>query len=188
MSFLRPITKINALDEGFVKLVLDKKVQKKSNFSFKYAVLGFCMGVYATTGGYVLYRSQPYIHKVLASNHLLPEPETLTELYFENHLKLPAYLNNTKPYTFSFTIHNLEYKTMTYHYQVTAEASDSATVWDDGTVTIPHDVKQTITESVADKLPAQRTKVVINLVDQNQPIHFWMDVWKPSPTQTPSTK
>ena len=38
--------------------------------------------------------------------------EPLTEVYFENHTTLPAYLFLDKPYNFSFTIHNLEYQEM----------------------------------------------------------------------------
>ena len=46
--------------------------------------------------------------------------EPLTEVYFENHTALPAYLFLDKPYNYSFTVHNLEYQEMKYYYSVDA--------------------------------------------------------------------
>src|SRR5258708_5353987 len=46
------------------------------------------------------------------------QPETFTELYFDNHTTLPATTVPNKSYSFAFTIRNLENKDMTYPYQV----------------------------------------------------------------------
>jgi len=146
------------------------------------ALIGFAAGclLYAAL---ILFRNQGKVEARLKEWKLLPMPETLTELYFEDHLKLAQYLDSSKPYKFSFTIHNLEYKTMTYRYRVTATSAQGSSIWDEGEVSIPHDAKRTISESIFDKILRTRTKVEVILVDQNQPIHFWLDKWNP-PTPT----
>ena len=45
--------------------------------------------------------------------------EPLTEVYFENHTKLPANVFLNRSYNYTFTVHNLEYRTMNYQYNIT---------------------------------------------------------------------
>lgn len=45
--------------------------------------------------------------------------EPLTEVYIENHTSLPVNVFLNRTYNFTFTVHNLEYKNMTYKYNIT---------------------------------------------------------------------
>lgn len=44
--------------------------------------------------------------------------EPLTEVYFENHTKLPVHIFPMQKYNFSFTVRNLEYQRMGYDYEI----------------------------------------------------------------------
>lgn len=127
-------------------------------------------------GGYYLVLNNPSLQNTIALATTV-KPETFTELYFENHLNLTRHTTVNKPHTVTFTIHNLEYKTMNYPYEIYVEdASQSArktTVLKD-IVRLNHDEKRTIAEHfiLVDEL--KRAKVVINLTDKNQEIHYWI--------------
>lgn len=113
------------------------------------------------------------------------KPETFTELYFENHTKLPTQLANqdnkfwyyyptTNLYSFSFTIHNLENKDMVYPYEVYSISNDT-TLIDENEVSIKNNESKTITEQFS--LPAKysTTKILVNLPSKDQQISFWME-------------
>src|SRR5579862_8331355 len=58
---------------------------------------------------------------------LLPQPETFTELYFNNSTNLPSYVKQNQQIKFAFTVHNLEYKTYTYPYEIYLEQNNEKT-------------------------------------------------------------
>ena len=120
---------------------------------------------------------------------LLPEPETLTEAYFEDHLKLPQKVVKGSSYPFRFTIHNLEYKDTLYTYEVTVIEADNKENIASGSVSLKHDEYKTIDASFSAQRDYGRTKIEVNLLGRNQPIHFWMDGQITlTPTVTPKTK
>jgi hypothetical protein len=103
------------------------------------------------------------------------QPEKYTELYFENHLNLPKSAAIKEPQTFSFTLHNLEYKDMVYPYEIYVEdtaGSRSGIITSE--VRLRHDESKTITESFEILENIKRAKVVVNLLNKNQEIHFWL--------------
>lgn len=102
------------------------------------------------------------------------KPETFTELYFEDHINLPKAAIKNKVNDFKFTIHNLEYKTMTYPYTIYAEVDGIKQELDKGSVTLRHDDYRTILESFSLVSDAKRAKITVLLTDKNQSIHFWM--------------
>ncbi|MEX0616717.1 MAG: hypothetical protein WD231_02790 [Candidatus Woykebacteria bacterium] len=102
------------------------------------------------------------------------KPETFTELYFENHTKLPHKFDPITKQSFSFTIHNLEYKDMTYSYEVYLLASVSAQTIDKGTIKLSQNGNKTINENVVLNSNIGRAKVVVNLTNKNQQINFWI--------------
>ena len=108
---------------------------------------------------------------VLATTH---QPETFTELYFENHTSLPSQPKEGESQSFSFTIHNLEYKTMVYPYSVTVVASGQARLLDEGKVTLNQNGFKTIKESVVLDDLIGRDEVIVNLVNKKQQIDFWV--------------
>ena len=65
------------------------------------------------------------IDRQLRSWKLLPEPERLTELYFTQPNNLPSSYTPGQPQTVSFTVHDLEYRTTTYHYQIIEQNQDT---------------------------------------------------------------
>ena len=103
------------------------------------------------------------------------KPETFTELYLENHTEIQKYIEVDVAQTFSFTIHNLEHKTMDYPYEVYIEDLDGnkAELVKD-IVRLKHDEKRTIPVYFQINVPVKRAKVVVNLTSKDQAIHFWI--------------
>ena len=108
------------------------------------------------------------------------KPETFTELYFENHLSLPSKMIYNEDNKFKFTIHNLEYKNMTYPYEVYIKCLEigcngEKQMIDEGKITLKHDEYKTIPESFTLTLPTGKIQVVANLINKNQQISFWLN-------------
>lgn len=114
------------------------------------------------------------------------KPETFTELYFENHTQLPDKVTRLQKYSFSFTIHNLEYQDMEYPYTVYLQRDNEKTILTQGSVSLKHDESKTIQDTVG-PFKNLRTKIVVELTNKNQIISYWLDkADKTSPTSTPS--
>ena len=115
--------------------------------------------------------------------------EPLTEMYFENHTKLPAYIFFNKTYDFAFSVRNLEYRNMSYEYSVILEYNETRKEIDSGTFTIANNETRTINESFVLLERADRYRMNVTLVkDNNESIdlHFWMEPVKgPGITITP---
>jgi hypothetical protein len=117
------------------------------------------------------------ITNVLRANHLLPEPEKLTELYFEDHTKLPSTIVPGQEETFRFTIHNLEYQPMSYPYSVVVETATGSSVVNVGSIDLAHDAKKTFTQDIS--FPeATRTAVIVRLDNNAQIIRFWLNNYR----------
>lgn len=102
-------------------------------------------------------------------------PETLTELYFENHLDLPKAISESGTTDFSFTIHNLENKSVEYAYLIYAKNENGEMVLSKDKVTIDHDQSKTVSVNIPvnDNI---RTKIIIQLTGvSTQQIAFWME-------------
>ncbi len=119
--------------------------------------------------------NKQYIIDKLNQYKLLPQPEPFTELYFEDHLKLPQVYKTNANNSFRFTVHNLEYKTYTYDYYIKAIASDSARIISKGSFTLKNDESKTIKERISTEEANQRTKILIDLDNKKQSIHFWVN-------------
>jgi hypothetical protein len=111
--------------------------------------------------------------------------EPLTEVYFENHTKLPVFLFLDKPYNYSFTVHNLEYQNMRYVYNIDAynEAGELLYNMDQGEFTLLNNESKTIEEQFVMEEPFNRTKIVIN-VEKDLSLEtpsFKKKLWWPDP-------
>lgn len=106
---------------------------------------------------------------------LVPMPETLTELSFDNHLLLPKKLTSSG-FVFSFTVHNLEFQDMRYTYEIKAINEVKESLLEKGHFYLSHDKHQTLSRGFGLKNLNFRTKVEIRLVEKDQYIHFWMEV------------
>ena len=106
-------------------------------------------------------------------------PETLTELYFENHLKLPSYVELDTDYPYAFTIRNLEHKNMNYRYQIYVDQEGKKLPIASGNVSIKDGESKTIKQNLLQHNAKGRVKVVVELIDLNQQIDFWIQtIWK----------
>ncbi len=110
----------------------------------------------------------------LGKYNLLPKPEPLTELYFEDHLKLPENISPDREYQVGFVVHNLEYEDYKYDYSVISDASGSATLLNKGSFSLKHDEYKTIREKFSISEDSLKTKISVNLDNKKQSIHFWV--------------
>lgn len=101
------------------------------------------------------------------------QPESFTELYFEDHTHLPKTVEVKKEYSFIFTIHNLENKKMSYPYLVYLETEGNKIIFDQGTVELENDGYKSIAENFS-PLKNIDMKITVDLVNKNQIIDFLM--------------
>ncbi len=103
------------------------------------------------------------------------QPERFTELYFENHLSLPSAVTIGTSYSFTFTIHNLEYRDTLYPYDVyILNPNGSKTLIDKNAVMMKNNQYFTHTEKFILTQDISRQEVVVNLTSKNQQIDFWI--------------
>jgi hypothetical protein len=103
------------------------------------------------------------------------KPETLTELYFEDHTNLPKQIELGKVQTFKFTVHNLEYQNMTYAYEVGVADDETSRALASGSATLSHNQFKTIPVSYTLSSASGRTKIQVTLQGRNQSIGYWME-------------
>ncbi len=111
-------------------------------------------------------------HVVLATT---VQPETFTELYFEDHTNLPSETILFYDNRFKFTIHNLEHKDMSYPYEVYFDWDGTHKTIATGTAFLSHDESTTIDVGFILNEPIARQKIVVELIGLNQQIHFWLN-------------
>jgi len=114
--------------------------------------------------------------------------EPLTELYFENHTKLPVYIFPSQTYNFSFTIHNLEYQEMGYNYSIDVykDGDNGGEYWytlDSGRVLMGNNESRTIDGKFALSKGFERARiqVVIDKDDLGIVPDFKKKLWWPGP-------
>ncbi|MDO8741964.1 MAG: DUF1616 domain-containing protein [bacterium] len=104
---------------------------------------------------------------------LFPQAESFTELFLNNHLDLPKQVEKGQTVQFSFTIHNLEGKTMTYPYVVYLKTDGGYRIpIARNSVTLAHKESRLIKESYTFKNPKQKVTVFIELSGMSQNLHF----------------
>lgn len=130
--------------------------------------------IIALRANLLLLKNSPFL-KDFPKIALSKQPETFTELYFTDHLNLPKEIELEVPYFFEFTTHNLEYEDFTYVYEVTMNGGENTVVFDKGQFTLKHDEERTIPVTFHISQLTGRTKITVNLVNKNQPIHFWLE-------------
>jgi hypothetical protein len=104
------------------------------------------------------------------------EQQTFTELYFENHLSLPGKVTLFEENNFKFTIHNLENKDMEYPYEVYIDTNGEKQVISTDSVLIEDNGYETISVDFTITIPIPRSRVVVNLIDKNEQVFFWIVV------------
>lgn len=106
----------------------------------------------------------------------IPQPETFTELYFTNHLRLPTKVSSGTKQEFSFTIHNLEGKDVRYLYQVVLLEGGENKLLDTKEVSVPKGEFKNINESFVASVPSDKTRVLVTLPFKEQFIDYKFNV------------
>src|ERR1700719_3597215 len=101
---------------------------------FKLASL-FMIGVTLVVTVLIVFNlNRASIDNELVTLHLIPKPEKLTELYFNNSANLPDSAKSNQAISFSFVIHNLETADYQYVYEVSVDVNGTRHIVDTGNV------------------------------------------------------
>ena len=127
------------------------------------------------------------IAKQLHGWQLLPRPQHLTELYF-THQQPPSVARVHDTQEFSFTVHNVEHRTVTYYYELHAVSeSGKSQALGGGRITVAHDQFQEVNKSIRIP-PVDRPRLSIqvrltydnhnknSLGDAQQSIKYWLRI------------
>lgn len=114
------------------------------------------------------------IHNELIALDLLPRPEKLTELYFNNSANLPDSVPANQVMSFSFVIHNLETTDYRYVYEVSVNANSTKQIVDSGTVLVKNNQYFVKNEQFKLMDARGRQEVVVALTNLRQSIDFWI--------------
>jgi hypothetical protein len=104
--------------------------------------------------------------------------EPLTELYFENHTKLPKYIQPGREYNFTFTANNLEYRQMNYTYDVYAQYNNKTYQLNELNFTLENNETRSFYEWFALERKFDKAKIMVYLKkDTNETIDidFWVE-------------
>jgi hypothetical protein len=113
------------------------------------------------------------VYNELATLDLIPQPERLTELYFNNNVNLPDAVIGEQVVSFAFVIHNLEASDYRYVYTVSVSANGVRHVVDSGNVLVKNNQYYTKNEKFNLVNARGSQEVVIELVNKQQSIDFW---------------
>lgn len=127
----------------------------------------------------VAYEKRDALHRMMDRFALIPKTEPLTELYFNNHTKLPNDISIGKKEQFSFSVGNHEGKNVDYTYAVTytplALGDVKNGVRSIATGTLSLSSGMTTTTSVFFQLKDRKDipgVMVVELQDRSERIHF----------------
>jgi hypothetical protein len=132
---------------------------------------------------------QPAIARQMDEWRLLPRPERVTELYFTDYRNIPGTDSFDLTQTVTFTVHNIEHRTTTYHYELTsqAEADNKEHLMAKGSFTLAHGHSLATTKNITPIASDARSTVKVNLeyeeialgaskpTPQKQSIHYWFN-------------
>jgi len=167
-----------------------KIAEKNKNLIYKISIILLLLIILAEVcfwGVRLLSHNKNFMNAILLATTV--KPETFTELYFENHLNLPSKIKSDQTYSFSFTIHNLENKKMAYLYEVYLQGKGNSVKLpiDQNRVTIKKNQYKTIHETFSINAPIVRSEIIVNLINKNQQIDFWVTDETPATTKTTKT-
>lgn len=114
------------------------------------------------------------VYNELVALDLVPKPEKVTELYFDNSANLPASAAGNQAIRFTFVIHNLETTDYQYAYDVVVIANDGRHIVDVGNVLVKNNQSFIKKEEIHLVNSPGRQDVVVELVDLRQSIDFWV--------------
>ncbi len=130
----------------------------------------------------------PFVQETLKSWRVLPQPERLTEAYFTDHQNLPTEYSPNSLVSVDFTLHNIEYKTTNYKYQILQQSEDKSISRElaSGEKSLHHDESANIETSVTMQDTGKRARIMAiitydgtadgtdNPEQKNQSIFYWV--------------
>ena len=133
------------------------------------------LGVALLIGVFILFNvNKAFIHNQLITLNLLPKPEKLTELYFNDSANLPSSATGNQAIQFSFVIHNLETTDYQYSYAISVNANGTRDIVDSGNILVKNDQYYVKYEKVNLMHASGRQNVVVELTNKRQSIDFWI--------------
>jgi len=108
---------------------------------------------------------------------LLPEPERLTELYFTQPNSLPKTYAPGQAQTVKFTVHNLEYQTTKYQYQIIEASQDNnqSQTLTTGNFTLPQNAYKQATVNIPTVDLGQHVKIEVELLNKKESIDYLLE-------------
>jgi hypothetical protein len=133
------------------------------------------IGVTLVVGTLVIYNlNRVSIDNELAALDLIPKPEKLTELYFNDSANLPSSATSNQVISFAFVIHNLETTDYQYVYEVSVNVNGTRHIVDSGKVLVKNDHYYVKNEKFNLMNSPGRQEVVVELTNKHQSIDFWV--------------
>jgi hypothetical protein len=119
---------------------------------------------------------------VLRSLGLLPKADSYTELFLPHASTLPVKAVGGQDFTFQFTVHNVEHRTMTYPWQLETVVDGFTTTVAHGTLDVPTNGQvvvavNAVMPDIGAFLPAAAAPVLfrVDLLDQGQFVQFFVE-------------
>ena len=114
------------------------------------------------------------IYNGLVTLDLIPQPEKLTELYFNNSANLPSSATGKQAISFTFVIHNLETTDYQYVYDISVNANGTRHIVDSGNVLVKDNQYYVKNEKLKLMNSRGRQEVVVELINMHESIDFWI--------------
>lgn len=141
----------------------------KQRFKLAYLLIGVAL-VVGTLIFFNLNRASVY--NELATLDLIPKPEKLTELYFNDSANLPTSATSNQAISFAFVIHNLETTDYKYTYEVSVNANGIRHIVDSGTVLVKNNQYYAKQEKFDLLNSPASQEVFVELTNNQQSIDF----------------
>ncbi len=127
------------------------------------------------------------IHNELIALYLLPKPEKLTELYFNDfndNANLPSSATKNQSnvdiapptLSFAFVVHNLETTDYQYVYEVSVNLNGARHIVDSGKVLVKNNQYYIKNEKINLMNVPGRQEVIVELTNNHQTIDFWVQL------------
>lgn len=114
------------------------------------------------------------IHNELVALDLIPRPDRLTELYFNNNQNLPSSMTNNQEINFAFVVHNLETIDYHYDYQVSMRTNGTRHIIENGIIFVKQNQYFVKHENFKFTGTLERQEIIVSLLNTGQSIDFWI--------------
>ena len=142
-----------------------------------FKLIPLLLGVIVVVGAIIIFNvKSAALYNELAALDLVPKPERLTELYFNDSANLPAAVKENQVIKFAFVIHNLEGTDYQYAYQVSVMVNGTRHIVDRGKVVVKNNHYYVKNERVKLLNSPGSQDVLVELLNKQQSIDFYCSV------------